>query len=168
MEVFQQAQEDGDECIAMNILVLALLKKHVRLIQQQHRTPRVRNVHDLLQLLFENVTVGTQITRTHGVEWTLEELGDALTRQRLADTRWAMQNKYEALALALHDVVDGLSGVEFVARHERLDDGLAIRRYDEAFERAFIPLDVADAADGKFEPLLLRECETQNDRRRNE
>ncbi|RMZ19278.1 hypothetical protein D0859_16730 [Hortaea werneckii] len=52
LKILQQPQKDTDQRIAMNIMNLALLQKHIRLIEQQHGTPRMRNIQDLLQLVF--------------------------------------------------------------------------------------------------------------------
>jgi hypothetical protein len=77
LEVLEQAQEDADEGVAVDVLVLALLEEHVGLVQQQHGAPRVRNIHDLVELVLD-ARVRAQVTRRHGVERALEVFGDAL------------------------------------------------------------------------------------------
>ena len=50
LKVFQQAQEDADESIPVDIMNASLLQEYVCFVQQEQCAPAVCNVKDVLQL----------------------------------------------------------------------------------------------------------------------
>lgn len=84
LEVLQQAQEDGHQRVAVDVLDGALLEEDVGFVEQEHGAPGVRNVEDLLQLGFEGAGVGAQLAGGDHVEGAFEEFGDAFCGEGLA------------------------------------------------------------------------------------
>jgi hypothetical protein len=78
-----------------------------------------------------------------------------------------MQDRDEATALALKDVVEATYGrLAHVAVNKRLHEALLAVREDEVLERALIPLDRREQIDVELNPFLLRERKPADEVRR--
>ena len=103
LEVFEQAQEDGDEGIAVDVLDGALFEEDVCFVEEEDGAPRdgivsfggrgrlewkgkvpaVSDVEDFLELCFELARVGAQFACRDHVKWAFEEFGDGFGGQGL-------------------------------------------------------------------------------------
>ena len=96
LEVLEQTQEDGDECVAVDVLHGALLEEDVGFVEQQDAAPAVREVEHLLQLGFQIPRVRAQLAGCDHVEWAFEKLGDGFCGEGLGDGVRAMCCKRRA------------------------------------------------------------------------
>ena len=61
LEVLEQAQEDRDEGVAMDVLHRALLEEDVGFVEEEDRVPGVRDFEDLGQFEFEFFGGGAEV-----------------------------------------------------------------------------------------------------------
>src|SRR5262245_904650 len=121
LEVLQQAQEDADQSISVNVVDRSLLKEHIRFVQQQDSPPTMSNVKNVLQLLFEPGGIGAQVSSGDHVEGALEKISDTLRRECLAGSRGPVQHCNQTTALARNYIINAPVRVECVARYQSLD-----------------------------------------------
>lgn len=104
--VLQQPQEDRNECIPVHIRERPLLQEYVRLINEQHGLPCMRQIQDPRQLAFQVRCRSTKIARRNDIQRAPGVLGDALRRERLAHPRRTVQHRDEPSPLAFDDIVE--------------------------------------------------------------
>lgn len=91
MEILEQAEEDGDESVTVDVVDLALLEKDVGFVEEEHGAPGVSNVEDLLKLIFQLGRIGAQLTRRDHIERAFQKLRDALGGHGLPCARGSVQ-----------------------------------------------------------------------------
>ena len=76
--VFEQAQEDGHEGVAAEVLRAALLQEDVGLVEQQDGLPDGGHVEDLRELFLEVVVSCAQLAGRDHVQWPSGDMADCL------------------------------------------------------------------------------------------
>jgi hypothetical protein len=73
LEVFEEAEEDGDEGVAVDVLNSSLLEEDVCFVKKEDCTPGVGDVEDLLEFCLEGSGVGAELASADHVQWAFEE-----------------------------------------------------------------------------------------------
>lgn len=76
--ILEQAEEGGDERVAVDVVQGALLEEDVGLIEEEDGFPDGRDIEDARELLLEIARVRAELAGGDGVERALRELGDGL------------------------------------------------------------------------------------------
>ena len=151
--LLEQAQEDADHGVAVDVVVGTALEEDVGLVEQDDRVPVAGDLEDVAQLVLELGDGGPEFADCHGVERLAEQLGDGLGGERLAGARRPVQQEDAAAALAADDVLERA----LVVLDQAFDEGFALLREDQLVVGAVVVLDFVEVADGEFAPLLARE-----------
>lgn len=72
MEVFEEAEEDGDEGVAVEVVHGAFLEEDVGFVEEEDGVPGVGYVEDAVETVFENVCGGAELAGGHHVEGFVE------------------------------------------------------------------------------------------------
>jgi hypothetical protein len=151
--LLEQAQEDADHGVAVDVVVGALLEEDVGLVEQDDCVPLAGHLEDVAQLVLELVDGGPEFADRDGVERFAQQFRNGLGRQRLADARRPVQQEDAAPALAVDDVLERA----LLVLDERLDQRLALGRQHQLFLGLVVVLDRVQTLDGQLAPLLARE-----------
>ena len=152
--VLEDAQEDGDHLVALEVGGGAGLEEDVGLVEQQHGVPLGHHLEDRVQRLLDPRRVQPQVPRRHHVQRHAHVLRHALRRQRLAHPRRAREEHDHPPALALDHVVERVLVLD-LALHKREDQLLLLVRQHQRLEGVVAELDRVDLVHEEDEPLLV-------------
>ena len=125
--VLRQAQEHADKRIAVDVVRLSGLQKHICFVEEQDRAPRVGDLHDAVEIVLELLCAGAELAGGHHVQRTTQELCDRLAGESFTHTGRTVEDDVEPFALPYDDVVDRLCGIEAVAADQALEVLLNLR-----------------------------------------
>ena len=77
LEVFKSAEEDGNEGVAFEILVVAILEEDVGFVEEEDGGEGYGVVEDFFEALFQSFGVGADVAAGHEVEGLFEGVGHA-------------------------------------------------------------------------------------------
>ena len=154
--VLEDAQEDGHELVALEVVRAALLEEDVGLVEQQDGVPFRAHLQHVGQVRLDFVRLGAEIAGGHHVQRRAHRLGDALGRQGLADAGRAGEKHDHAHTLALDDVVKNFL-VGALGFCERKDELLMVFGEHERLESVLVEGHFFHVVDHKLHPFLVLE-----------
>ena len=107
--VFEDAQEDGDELVALEFVQAALFEEDVGFVEQEDGVPAAAHFENVLQFGLDFSRVEAQVAGRHHIQRDLHFLSHALCCEGFADAGWAAKEDDHAAAFALDHVVEGVA-----------------------------------------------------------
>ncbi len=100
LEILEQAEENGDEGIAADVMQFSLLQEDVGFVEQEEGAPAVGDVDDLAKILFQIAAFDAEFADGDHVEGLFEEFGDSFSGEGLASAGGAVEDGNETLSFA--------------------------------------------------------------------
>lgn len=165
--VFEDAQEDGDELVALKLVEGALLEENIGFVKEQDGVPAAAHFENVLQLLLDFAWIEAEITGGHHIQWDLHLFGHALSSEGLADAGRTAKQYDHAAAFAFNHIVKRVT--ELALRLGKAEDELLlVLGQHKPVERVGLPLDVLDAVDEEIEPQLVLQAVAAEEGRTDE
>jgi len=120
--LLEQAQEDAYHCVALDVVVCALLEEDVSLVQEDDSVPVACHFQDVAQFVLEFVDGRAQLAHCNALQGLLQELTDGLRGQSLACARWSVQQENAASTFPPDDVLEAAA----LVLHQALDQFLPV------------------------------------------
>lgn len=143
--IFEHAEEDGHQRVAVQVGERALFQKDVGFVQEHDAAPDFANVEDRFEIVLDTLRVCSDVAARHAVKGPLHELGDALGCEGLACAGRAVEENERAVSLALHEIGRPVFGVDDL--HGGLDEFLGDGIEHQAVESDCVPGDWPDVID---------------------
>ena len=107
--VFQYAQEDGNEFVALEFVQRTLLEEDVGFVEKENGIPAASHFENVLELALHFAGVETEVAGAHHVEGNLHFFGYGLRGEGLADAWGTAEQDNHAFPFSFDYVVKGVT-----------------------------------------------------------